>query len=101
RLRLDGVRFDALGGESLEPTAFPGENWQLNRLGSGWPDALRRAARYTLLRLISLGATVAVGVYLAIVLANMGGKVDEIRRAMIREQVTMQVSFDQELSALS
>ena len=80
--------------------AFPSEGLESRRLSPAWTDALRRVARYTVVRFIALGCTVVVGVYLSIVLANMGGKVDDIRRAMIREQVTMRVSFDSELSAL-
>jgi peptide/nickel transport system permease protein len=51
-----------------------------------------RMARYTALRLITLVFTVMVGVYLTILIANMGGKVDDIRRAQIREQIDMTVN---------
>ncbi len=34
--------------------------------------------------------TVAVGVYITVIVANMGGYVDEIRRATIRETVALQ-----------
>jgi peptide/nickel transport system permease protein len=45
-------------------------------------------------RLVFLALTVVVGVYLTIIIANMGGYVDEIRRGSIREAVGLQVSQD-------
>lgn len=51
-----------------------------------------RVARYTGVRLITLFATVVVGVYLTILIANMGGAVDNIRRNEIIERVTLEVS---------
>lgn len=48
-----------------------------------------RMARYTLLKLIALVFTVAVGVYITVFIANMGGHVDTIRLASIRETVTL------------
>lgn len=50
------------------------------------PAALR-FARYTLIRGVALVVTVAIGVYIAVWIANMGGHVDEIRKAEIREAV--------------
>ena len=46
-----------------------------------------RILRYVVLRAGSLFVTVVIGVYLAILIANMGGYVDEIRKAQIREQI--------------
>jgi peptide/nickel transport system permease protein len=62
-----------------------------------------RVARYTVGRLVALFLTVLVGVYLTILIANMGGYVDEIRRGAIREQVSVTVFADQsaEMRALS
>ena len=40
-----------------------------------------RVLRYVMLRAVSLFVTVVIGVYLAILIANMGGYVDEIRKA--------------------
>jgi len=59
--------------------------------------------RYTATRLIILALTVTVGVYLTILIANMGGYVDEIRRGAIREQVSVAIFQDQsaEIRALS
>jgi peptide/nickel transport system permease protein len=50
-----------------------------------------RVMQYSLLRLITLFVTVVIGVYLTIMIANMGGFVDNIMRGEIRERVTMQV----------
>jgi peptide/nickel transport system permease protein len=58
-------------------------------------STFNRVAKYTVVRVIALFFTVMVGVYLTILIANMGGYVDEIRRGAIREQVAMFVSADQ------
>lgn len=50
------------------------------------PAALK-FTRYTLLRGIALVVTVVIGVYIAVWIANMGGEVDKIREAEIREAV--------------
>ncbi len=57
-------------------------------------DSLARLARYTLVRLVTLLIAVVVAVYLTILIANMGGYVDEIRRAQIREAVGIALSAD-------
>ncbi|HTO99759.1 MAG TPA: hypothetical protein VMJ64_00165, partial [Anaerolineales bacterium] len=49
-----------------------------------------RVMRYSAVRLVTLFATVVVGVYLTIMIANMGGYVDQIMRNDIREKVTQQ-----------
>ena len=54
-----------------------------------------RVARYSLVRMVMLLFTVFVGVYLTILIANMGGYVDEMRRGAIREQVSMFIMADQ------
>jgi peptide/nickel transport system permease protein len=48
-------------------------------------SALFRLGRYTILRIITLFATVIVGTYLTILIANMGGYVDRIQRGQIQE----------------
>lgn len=48
---------------------------------------LRRIGLFTALRLVGLFVTVLVGVYLTIVIANMGGKVDELRIVQIRSVI--------------
>ena len=51
-----------------------------------------RVARFMGVRTITLFFTVVVGVYLTILIANMGGYVDEIKRNEIRERVNLQVA---------
>lgn len=53
----------------------------------GGSSTFARLAKYTLLKLVALALTVVVGIYLTILIANMGGYVDEIRRGQIQEEV--------------
>jgi peptide/nickel transport system permease protein len=64
-------------------------------------STLSRVFKYTLVRLIALFATVVVGVYLTILIANMGGYVDQIKSAQIREQVSIAVGLDPNSRTLS
>ncbi len=64
------------------------------------PEALTRIAKYTLFRAVALLLTVVVGVYLTILIVNMGGYVDEIRRSQIREGVGAAVLADPALQTL-
>jgi peptide/nickel transport system permease protein len=57
-------------------------------------SAIVRLIRYTAVKLLALFLTIVVGVYLTILIANMGGYVDEIRRAAIREQIGLFVMSD-------
>lgn len=50
-----------------------------------------RVSRYVVIRLLTLFVTVVIGIYLTIVIANMGGFVDTIMRGEIRERVTNSV----------
>ena len=63
-------------------------------------SGLKRLARYSLVKLVSLLITITLGVYLTIIIANMGGEVDKIRRGTIRENVALAVSMDPELRRL-
>jgi peptide/nickel transport system permease protein len=47
-----------------------------------------RVARYTAVRLATLFVTIVIGIYLTIMIANMGGYVDNILRSEIRDSVT-------------
>jgi peptide/nickel transport system permease protein len=60
-----------------------------------------RVAKYTLVRLVTLFVTITVGVYLTILIANMGGYVDKIRRGDIRENVAMRVMNDPAIKLLT
>ncbi|GHE21979.1 ABC transporter permease [Halomonas urumqiensis] len=55
---------------------------------------LRHLLLFALRRLVGLLFTVLVGVYLTIVIANMGGKVDELRLVQIRSDVSEMVRAD-------
>ncbi|MGI6379646.1 MAG: ABC transporter permease [Anaerolineae bacterium] len=59
-----------------------------------------RVLKYTGTRLVALFLTVVVGVYLTILIANMGGHVDNIRRAQIQESVSLRISMDPEIRRL-
>jgi len=64
-------------------------------------SAFARVARYTLVRVITLFLTTVVGVYLTILIANMGGYVDQIQRATIREDVNQILRNDVSFRQLS
>ena len=50
-----------------------------------------RVARYVLTRILTLFVTVVIGIYLTILIANMGGFVDTIMRGEIRDRVTQAI----------
>lgn len=50
--------------------------------------------RYIVLKLISLFIAVTIGVYLTILIANMGGYVDEILKGQIRESISISIGLD-------
>ncbi len=60
-------------------------------------SALGRVLKYTAARAALLSCTVIVGVYLTILIANMGGAVDNIRRGQIREGIAMEMSMSPDL----
>jgi peptide/nickel transport system permease protein len=55
---------------------------------------IRRIAVFTLVRIFALFITVLIGVYLSILIANMGGKVDELRLVQIRSNVAEAIRAD-------
>jgi peptide/nickel transport system permease protein len=63
-------------------------------------DTIGRVAKYTLVRLVTLFLTVAVGIFLTILIANMGGYVDNIRRGEIQETVQQRFLSDPSLRAM-
>jgi peptide/nickel transport system permease protein len=63
-------------------------------------STLSRVLRYSLVRAVALFATIVVGVYLTILIANMGGHVDVIRKAFIRDQVALGFMGDREFQQL-
>lgn len=64
-------------------------------------NTVKRISRYTAVRLITLVITIVIGMYLTVLIANMGGYVDQIRRGAIREQVQQAVLLDRTLRELS
>ena len=71
---------------------------QEKRTGAG---TLTRVLRYSAIRLVSLFVTVVIGVYLTILIANMGGEVDKIQRGQIEETVSMALATNPAFKALS
>jgi peptide/nickel transport system permease protein len=67
---------------------------------TGNTSTFARVARYTSLRLVTLFATVVVGVYLTIMIANMGGYVDQIMKNDIRERITQQFAANRNMQNL-
>ncbi|MBK8989085.1 MAG: ABC transporter permease [Chloroflexi bacterium] len=57
-------------------------------------NSLVRLLRYTAVRVVALFFTVVIGVYFTVLVANMGGHVDKIRQAQIREEVLTSYSAD-------
>ena len=51
-----------------------------------------RLLRYSGLRLVTLAVTVTIGVYLTILIANMGGYVDTIMRNEVRDNITQSIA---------
>lgn len=55
-----------------------------------------RVVRYTSFRLVVLFFMVVIGIYLTILIANMGGYVDEIRKGEIRNEISMRIYMSQD-----
>lgn len=60
-----------------------------------------RVLKYTALRSVTMIITIVIGIYLTILIANMGGYVDEIMRGQIRENVAMTLRNQEEYKQLS
>lgn len=54
-------------------------------------SAFARMAKYTAVRVLTMAVTVTIGVYLTILIANMGGYVDTIMRNEIRDGTTQAI----------
>ena len=80
------------------PTAGPNVEASEKKGGS---STLLRVARYSSVRLVNLFVTVVIGVYLTILIANMGGYVDKIQRGQIRESVDMAFNTNPAYKSLS
>jgi peptide/nickel transport system permease protein len=71
-------------------TRIPSEN-VIPKKNAG-TSALARVSRYVVMRVLVLGATVVVGVYLTIMIANMGGYVDTIMRNEVADRITQSIA---------
>ena len=80
---------------TFQPDLLPAEQ---SKRGT---STFARVARYTFVRIITLFLTTIVGVYLTVLIANMGGHVDDIQRATIREDVNQLVRNDVSFRLLS
>ncbi len=56
-----------------------------------------RFARYLGVKILLLFITTVIGVYITILIANMGGYVDELRRSQLREEIGMKIMRDPSL----
>ncbi|MBN2389538.1 MAG: ABC transporter permease [Anaerolineae bacterium] len=63
-------------------------------------NMLVKLLRYTALKLGALFIAVAIGIYLVVLIANMGGYVDQMIIGQARERISLQVSMDPELKQL-
>ncbi len=63
-------------------------------------ETLRRVGSYTLRRVVVLLATVVVGTYLAVLIANWGGEVDKMREAQCKEKAGISLQADPALQQL-
>lgn len=63
-------------------------------------QSFMRVAKYTVLKVFMLFITVAVGVYLTILIANMGGYVDQIMKGEIRERIAQGLNRDPQFKAM-
>ncbi len=60
-----------------------------------------RVIRYTGLRLVTLFITVVIGIYLTIMIANMGGYVDNIMKGEITQSITQKAAGDARMRSMS
>jgi len=67
---------------------------------SSWLRDLQRIVVFTVLRLLGLLITVMIGVYLTILIANMGGQVDELRMVQIRSNIAEAVRANPAFSTM-
>ena len=71
------------------------------RVGVRIPESVSRMLKYLLFRGIALFVTVVIGVYLTVLIANMGGYLDVIRKAQIQEEVGILVMGDPAVKGMS
>ena len=81
-----------------ESTVPVEDNKRMNLTNAG--KTFSRVARYTVVRAVTIFITVVIALFLSIMIANMGGYVDEIRRGLIREDVQQRFITDPSLRRL-
>ncbi len=81
--------------------ALSGKEWSPPKARLRVPDTLARTAKYVLFRGVALFVTVVIGVYLTVLIANMGGYLDVIRKAQIQEEIGLEVMQDPSVKGLS
>ena len=72
----------------------------LAKKSSAASSTFSRVMKYALFKAVLLLFTVVVGIYLTILIANMGGYVDRIRASQIREAVALSVRGDDSFNML-
>lgn len=78
---------------ALQPNAEAPETEVILKRGS---STFVRVAKYTLVKLVMLFFSVVIGIYLTIIIANMGGYVDELMKGEIRNNLLAQLRLDPE-----
>ncbi len=73
-------------------TRTPSENTLVKK--TTHTSTFARVSRYVVVRLLVLFATVVIGIYLTILIANMGGYVDQIMKSEIRDRVTQSLGLN-------
>ena len=53
---------------------------------------LLQLARYSLVKVVLLGIAVVIAIYITILIVNMGGRLDDIRKAEIKNGVTLRIT---------
>lgn len=85
----------------MSTPAMPAAHKGRTSSGGRFLDTFLRMTRYTVIRLVALFVTVVIAVYLSILIANMGGHVDQIRLGLIRESVTLGLAGNDDLATLT
>lgn len=75
---------------STESLTVTSENPSVSRKSIA-NSAFARIAKFTAVRIFTMAVTITIGVYLTILIANMGGYVDTIMRNDIRERTTQAI----------
>lgn len=85
----------------MSTEALPGKAWSPPKVRLHVPETFARIAKYVLFRGVALFVTVVIGVYLTVLIANMGGYLDVIRKAQIQEEIGIAVMQDPAVKGLS